>query len=125
MITEIEIQLQHMTHEIINGLETWIKERRGLRSHMQSKIEVQLKDINLSDKMIIAEQAHLNELTDNIIMYQIQKERIESILNWIQTLQKQLQISTGRFSTFLITPLLASIAKYCMEQANGSAHPPV
>ena len=97
MITEIEIQLQHMTNEIINGLEAWIKERRGLRSHIQSRTEIQLKEVTLSDEMIIAEQAYLNELTDNIIMFQIQKERLENILDWIRILQGQLQVSTGKF----------------------------
>ena len=101
MITEVEIQLQHMTNEIIHRLEEWIKERRGLRSHIQSRTEIQLKEVKLSDETIIAEQAYLNELTDNIIMFQIQKERLENILEWIRILQRQLQISTGRF---LISP---------------------
>lgn len=97
MMAEIEVQLQHMTIEILNGLELWIKERRGLRSRMQSRIEMQLEDVDLSYDAIIAEQEHLSELTDNIIMFQIQKERLEDILHWIQTLQQQLQVSVGRF----------------------------
>ena len=112
MITEVEMQLQHMTNEIINLMEAWIKERKGLRSHMQSRTEVQFTDVIVSGEMIIAEQAHLNELTDNIIMFQIQKERLENILDWIRILQQQLQISTGRLSTSSITsPLVYSYSE--------------
>lgn len=96
MIAEIELQLQYMTSEIIDELETWIKERRGLRSQMQSLSEVQLEDLGLLTKeIIIAKQ--LNELTDNVVMFQLQREKLDAILAWIQVLQQQLQASTGKY----------------------------